>query len=78
MDDGWLNILELLINKGEQAIPIVSLLLSPVILYFYRKDYNMWREQSRQDFKESIDAVNKNTNVLERVALIVQMRMEDK
>lgn len=75
MDNGFAEIIKVILSLGVDSIPIIAIALLAIVIYFYRKDHLEWRRQSREDFKDSIDAINKNTNTLEKVALLVQLGM---
>lgn len=75
MDEALVEIIKTILGLGVESIPIISIILVVVIGYYYRKDHLEWRQQSREDLRDSIDAINKNTNALERVALLVQLKI---
>ena len=70
------DIIELVIREGAQAMPIISTVLLIIVLYFYRKDQHEWREQTREDLKASIQAIERNTATLDRRAELYRMGLE--
>lgn len=70
------DIIELVIREGVQAMPIISTVLLIIVLYFYRKDQHEWREQTREDLKASIQAIERNTATLDRIAELYRMGLE--
>jgi hypothetical protein len=72
------RIIEALIQQGVQAVPVISTILLMIVLYYYRKDQQEWRKQTREDLQSSIQAIEKNTATLEKVALISQLRLENR
>lgn len=70
------DIIELLVREGVQAMPIISTVLLIIVLYFYRKDQHEWREQTREDLKASIQAIERNTATLDRIAELYRMGLE--
>ena len=76
MEDGIASIINTMLKMGVESIPVIAVVLLVIVLYYYRRDHSEWRQQSRDDLKDSLEAINKNTSTLEKVALLVQMRME--
>ena len=70
------DLVELLIHEGVQALPIISTVLLVLVLYYYRKDQHEWREQTREDLKSSIEAIERNTATLERIAELYKLGLE--
>lgn len=70
------DIIELVIREGTQAMPIISTVLLIIVLYFYRKDQHEWREQTREDLTSSIQAIERNTATLERIAELYRIGLE--
>jgi hypothetical protein len=70
------DIIELIIREGVQAMPIISTVLLIIVLYFYRKDQHEWREQTREDLQSSIQAIERNTATLERIAELYKLGLE--
>lgn len=66
-----------MLGMGVESIPIIAVVMLVLVIYFYRRDHLEWRFQSRQDLRDSIEAINKNTRALEKVSLLVQLRMEN-
>ena len=77
MEDSFASIINTMLEKGVDSIPVIAVILLVMVLYFYRKDQAEWRQQSREDLKDTIEAINKNTTTLDKVALLVQLRMEN-
>lgn len=77
MEDGFASIINKMLDLGVESIPVIAVVLLIIVLYFYRRDHAEWRQQSRDDLRDSLEAINKNTSTLEKVALLVQMRMEN-
>lgn len=77
MDNSFASIINTMLSMGVESIPIIAVVLLVLVLYFYRRDHSEWRQQSRDDLRDSIQAINKNTSALEKVALLVQLRMEN-
>jgi len=75
-EDSLVKIIELLLNKGIDALPIVSIVLLLLVIYFYRKDMAELRAQSREDLKTSIQAIERNTSTLNTLAEISRVRLE--
>lgn len=75
MDDSIASVINNILRLGVDSIPIISIVMLLIVLFYYRKDHMEWRRQAREDLKDSIDAINKNTNTLDKVALLVQIRM---
>lgn len=76
MEDGFAAIINTMLQMGVESIPVIAVVLLVLVLYFYRRDHTEWRQQSRDDLRDSLEAINKNTSTLEKVALLVQMRMD--
>ena len=75
METGFASIINTMLQMGVESIPIITVVLLVLVLYYYRKDQQEWRQQSREDLKDSIEAINKNTTTLDKVALMVQIKM---
>lgn len=77
MEQGFVTIIIKMLDLGVESIPIIAVVLLFLVLYYYRKDQGEWRQQAREDLRHSIESVNKNTAALEKVALLVQLRIGD-
>lgn len=70
------DIIELIVREGVQAMPIISTVLLIIVLWYYRKDQHEWREQTREDLQSSIQAIERNTATLERIAELYRIGLE--
>lgn len=65
------------IEKGVDAMPIISTVLLVIVMWFYRKDGRTRDDLARADLVVSIQAIERNTAALQNISEVTRVRMEN-
>ncbi len=77
-DAALVALVTVIIDKGAEAMPLISTALLIIVMWFYRKDGRDRHEQSRSDLIASTQAIERNTAALNNISQITKVRLENK